>query len=531
MPIKFHELITQSAQKTPDATALVLKDTKLSYNELNTQIQKIAKSYHQLNVNFCDRIGIYLPKTIENVTCMFASSIIGAVFVPINPFLKTNQVQHIVNDCKIKLLITNKGRLSSLLSSLSSFSSITHIIVVDGNISDDMIFQQIKLISWQSFINNSEPERPVNTSGINELAAILYTSGSTGSPKGVMISHENFIVGAKSVASYLNSTSSDRILAVLPLSFDYGLNQLTTTFLVGASCILLDYLLPKDVIKAIVKYKITGLAAVPPLWAQLCKKQWPESSGNGIRYFTNSGGVLQNSTLNELRALMPNAKPYMMYGLTEAFRSTYLPPEYIDSKTGSIGKAIPNSEILVLRNDGSECDTNEPGELVHTGPLVTLGYWNNSAKTKKRFKPLRNKKDNQHNNELAVWSGDTVRKDKDGFLYFISREDEMIKTSGYRVSPTEIESILHKHQDVIDAVVIGNPHTELGEIIIAIVLVDPHLSSSHQLKASVLQLCKQNLANFMIPKKIICLEQFPLNANGKINRNKLKQSYLEVFIN
>ena len=357
-----HDLISQSAKKSPLNTALTLKEQQLNYQELNESINNIAVSYYALNIERYQRIGIYLPKTIENVLAMFACSKAGAVFVPINPVLKAPQVQHIANDCDIKIIITNKARFKALQPLLAKLPQLTTVILTDSDSTNLENIEQVSVISWANFANlacNITEPRPLTGS---DMAGILYTSGSTGKPKGVVLSHSNIVLGAKSVAQYLQNTATDNILAVLPLSFDYGLSQLTTSFLVGAECVLLDYLLANDVLKAIIKHKITGLAAVPPLWSQLCKLNWPEVAGGSIRYFTNSGGALSITNLSQLRSLMPKASPYLMYGLTEAFRSTYLSPEEVDNRVGSMGKAIPNAEVLVVRKDGSECDVDEAGE-------------------------------------------------------------------------------------------------------------------------------------------------------------------------
>ena len=270
--------------------------------------------------------------------------------------------------------------------------------------------------------------------------------------------------GAYSVTRYLDNRADDRLLAILPFSFDYGLSQLTTAFVVGARAVLMDYLLPRDVITAVARDGITGLAAVPPMWVQLARLDWPAAAVESLRYFTNSGGAMPRATLNALRRRLPETTPYLMYGLTEAFRSTYLPPEEIDHRPDSIGKAIPNAEILVVRADGSPCAPGEPGELVHRGSLVAQGYWNDPDKTAERFRPLPGQNPALPLVEMAVWSGDTVRIDQEGFLYFIGRKDDMIKTSGYRVSPTEIEEVLYDSGLVAEAAALGVTHPALGPV-------------------------------------------------------------------
>ncbi len=523
-----HELIKSGATNTPTKNALMFKSQQLTYQALAEQIDTIAASYQALNINRHDRIGVYLHKTLETVTSLFACSKAGAVFVPVNPVLKVAQVQHIVNDCDIKLLITNKGRLGSLQATLTTFTSLEHIIVIDGKEVDPYQIEHVTVFNWQAFIQLESQQSTQGPLTGNDMAAILYTSGSTGKPKGVVLSHQNIVLGAESVATYLENTADDVILAVLALSFDYGLSQITTSFLVGASCVLLDYFLPIEVIKTIDKFKVTGLAAVPPLWSQLCNLNWPENVGQHIRYFTNSGGALSTTNLAQLRELMPNAAPYLMYGLTEAFRSTYLPPSEVDKRVGSMGKAIPNAEVLVVRKDGSECEPHEAGELVHKGPLVSLGYWNAQEKTDQRFKPAPGKPNGIILNDVAVWSGDSVKRDEDGFLYFVARQDDMMKTSGYRISPMEIEEILYQHPDVAEAASIGVPHKDLGQGILAIVCTNS-TDDYALIEKSILKHCQKELANYMVPKKIIVLADLPHNANGKIDRNQLNISYKNYF--
>jgi acyl-CoA synthetase (AMP-forming)/AMP-acid ligase II len=293
--------------------------------------------------------------------------------------------------------------------------------------------------------------------------------GASGKPKGVVLSHRKMVAGAKSVASYLDNRPADTLLAALPLSFDAGFSQLTTAFHVGARVVLLNYLLPRDVLKALEREKVTGLTAVPPLYIQLSQLEWPTTITEHLRYFANTGGRMPRETLAALRSRLPRSQPFLMYGLTEAFRSTFLPPEEVDRRPDSIGKAIPNAEILVLREDGSPCAANEPGELVHRGALVGMGYWNDPEKTAERYKPLPAHAPGREPGlvlpEIAVFSGDTVRCDEEGFLYFIGRRDEMMKTSGYRVSPTEVEEILYATKLVGECVAFGVDHPSLGQAI------------------------------------------------------------------
>jgi acyl-CoA ligase (AMP-forming) (exosortase A-associated) len=354
-----------------------------------------------------------------------------------------------------------------------------------------------------------------------DMAAIFYTSGSTGMPKGVVISHRNLVSGAASVASYLENRPADRLLAALPLSFDAGFSQLTTAFTVGASVVLLDYLLPAEVLRVLAKEQITGLTAVPALWIQLAALDWPAAVGRHLRYFANTGGRMPVPVLQALRARVPAAKPYLMYGLTEAFRSTYLPPEEVDRRPDSIGKAIPNQEILILRPDGTPCEADEPGELVHRGSTVALGYWGDSARTAERFRPLPGAPAGLQLTETVVFSGDKARRDREGFLYFIGREDEMIKSSGYRISPTEVEEAAYASGLVAEVVAFAIEDPQLGQAVAVVVVPQ---SGQTDARTALLDYCRKILPPFMVPRAVFFHPgPMPRNPNGKLDRKRVSR--------
>ncbi|WP_371187683.1 acyl-CoA ligase (AMP-forming), exosortase A system-associated [Thalassotalea maritima] len=524
MLTQIHDIIF--ANHEPSKTAITHGKHSLSYRQLQQQTEHIASSLVAFGVEHFDRVGIYLPKTFEFVLTTFATSKAGGVFVPINPILKAPQVEYIINDCDIKVLVTSWARFVQIQANLDSLASLQTVIITDDIKAPTEQFNQLAIISWHAISQQGDLPDATCPNTSDDMAAIFYTSGSTGKPKGVVLSHANIIIGAQSVAKYLNNSQADKILAVLPFSFDYGFSQLTTGLLVGGEVIMLDYLLANDVLNAIEKHQITGLAAVPPLWTQLCKLDW-QNKARSLRYITNSGGAMSPSLLEQIIAKVPQVTPYLMYGLTEAFRSTYLAPEKVKQKPNSIGQAIPNAEIKVLRADGSECDIDEPGELVHLGPLVSLGYWNNPDKTSARFKYAPQKPNGIINKKMAVYSGDIVSKDADGDLYFVSRNDEMIKSSGYRISPTEVEECLMQSQLVDDCVVLGCKHQELGQAILAIVSLRQKDLANPQLLLN--KYCQQNLPNFMVPADITVLDELPKNDNGKLDRASLAKRYQQHF--
>jgi acyl-CoA ligase (AMP-forming) (exosortase A-associated) len=410
-----------------------------------------------------------------------------------------------------------------LQKSLKDCVDLRSVIVTSGSPAPATV--GLPVVAWNAVL--AAPRRGGHRVIDVDMAAILYTSGSTGQPKGVVLSHRNMVAGAKSVASYLDNNPDDTLLAALPLSFDAGFSQLTTAFHAGARVVLINYLLPKDVINALASERVTGLTGVPPLYIQLSQLQWPDSITEHLRYFANTGGRMPLQTLTTLRGKLPRTKPYLMYGLTEAFRSTYLPPEEVDRRPDSIGKAIPNAEILVLREDGSACGPNEIGELVHRGALVGMGYWNDPEKTAERYKPLPGRESGLVIPEIAVFSGDTVRKDEEGFLYFVGRRDEMIKTSGYRVSPTEIEEVLYGTQLVGEVAAFGVPHPALGQ---AVVIVATPKAGSDLEESALLAECKSRLPAYMLPSRIdVRPGPLPRNPNGKIDRKTLGMEFVDLF--
>jgi acyl-CoA ligase (AMP-forming) (exosortase A-associated) len=520
-----HELILRAADSAPHDRAIAHKGSGRSYAELAADIEQCSRGLLALGLQRLDRVAIYLPKQFETVTTMFGASHAGSVFVPVNPLLKPEQVGHILRDCNVRFLVTSVSRAQELLTTLAQCPDLHALVLTDGRGNLAGLPTHIAQLQWPDFLA-ADTARGTHRNIDADMAAILYTSGSTGRPKGVVLSHRNMVTGAESVAQYLGNTREDRLLSVLPFSFDYGFSQLSTAFRVGASVVLMDYLLPRDVINAAARERITGLAGVPPLWSQLADLPWPAGVTEHLRYITNSGGAMPGATLAKLRAALPKTRPFLMYGLTEAFRSTYLPPSEIDRRPDSIGKAIPSAEILVVRSDGSECAANEPGELVHRGSLVALGYWNDPAKTAERYKPVPGQDKGLVLTEMAVWSGDTVRRDEEGFLYFIGRRDEMIKTSGYRVSPTEVEEVVFATGLVADAAAVGIPHPQLGQ---AIVVVAAPAAGMGQDSDALLAACKRQLPLFMVPHHIEWRETLPRNPNGKYDRTRLAAELKSLF--
>ena len=475
----------------PDAPALVTKSVMLTYAELEASVARLAFAL----VRFAepgDRVATWLPKTVAACLMPLAAARAGLVHVPINPALKRAQVAHILRDSSASLLVTAPARLPS-------FEAGDLPVNCAIGREDELLADTVGML-------------PPSSASSDALAAILYTSGSTGLPKGVMLSHANLWLGAVSVAHYLGLTRDDLTLAVLPLGFDYGQNQLLSTWRAGGSVIPFDYLVPRDVFAAIDRFDITTLAAVPPLWLQLVEtgqRPFP-----GLRRITNSGGALTPALIERLRKLFPQADIFPMYGLTEAFRSTFLSPALVAKHPTSMGRAIPFAEILAVAPDGAEAAPGQSGELVHAGPLVAQGYWRDPERTAVRFRPAPRW---SKMGGTAVWSGDTVTRDADGLFYFAGRDDEMIKTSGYRVSPLEIEAAALSSGQVAEAVAHGVPDARLGQ---AIRLVVRGSGDDAELRAHL----KREMPSHMQPIVIEWFDDLPRNANGKLDRSTIRQA-------
>ena len=511
---QFHHLLAQAAAARPDAPALTYRNRTAGYGDVWRTVQSAAAQLTGLGLRRGDRVAIYLEKRIETVAAFFAASAAGGVFVPVNHVLKAAQVGHILADSGATVLVTSADRLGQLDAVLAGTAVTQVIIVGTTEAADGATYRVHRWDAGQEAGGEPEPPPAIDV----DPAAILYTSGSTGKPKGVVLSHRNLIVGAESVSSYLENSDHDVILSVLPLSFDAGLSQVTTAFSAGAHCVLMNYLLPREVPKLCEQYGVTGLTCVPPLWLQLAEVPWPETAARKLRYWANTGGRMPRVTLDRLRGVFTEARPFLMYGLTEAFRSTYLDPAEVDRRPDSIGKAIPNAEILVVRPDGTPCAPGEEGELVHRGALVALGYWNDPVRTAERYKPLPRPGEEWRTPEPAVWSGDTVVADDEGFLYFVGRKDDMIKTSGYRTSPTEIEEAAYSTGLVRDAVAVGVDDAALGQ---RVVLVATPAEAELDV-AALLAAMRQALPLYMVPSEVEVRSELPRSPNGKFDRGLIK---------
>lgn len=487
-----------------DAPALVLKDRVLDYAALELWTGRLAAwlAARAASQGWQSgaRVASWAGKSLLACLMPLAAPRAGLVHVPVNPVLKRAQVRHIIADSGARLLIANSGRL--------------------GALHGDDLAVDCAALDEKAVMEEAEACTPLPPSAADPdaLAAILYTSGSTGKPKGVMLSHANMWLGAESVAEYLAVTPEDRVLAVLPLAFDYGQNQLLSTWYAGGAVVPIDYLLPREVVKAVEAQRITTLAAVPPLWVQLLEQEWPAAAVAPLKRLTNTGGALGEVLVRRLRAQYPDARLFAMYGLTEAFRSAYLNPDLIDSHPTSFGKAVPHVEIMVVSDKGLPAKAGEEGELVHAGPFVAQGYWQDPERTRERFRPAPAWSDY---GGTAVWSGDRVVRDEQGLLYFVGRRDAMIKVLGQRISPQEVEDAAMATGLVAECVALGLPDAKMGQVLhlVARGAAGGEKAPTDALIAAM----RRELPAYMVPQQVHWRDELPRGATGKLDRAGLKR--------
>ncbi len=517
-----HDLLHNSLERDPGKLAVVDGDAEYTYEDLEKQSSALGAALVDAGVGKGDRVGVLVEKSWEAIVSMLAASRVGAAYVNVNPLFKAPQIEYLAGDCDIRVMIGDTGKLDELRpktvetafyrgekpegSAARSFVDVAEALKGDG----------------------LEEDREVSEI---DLGTILYTSGSTGMPKGVATSQRNVVVGAQIVSTYLENTPEDRILSALPLNFDAGMSQFTTSLRAGATLYLLRSRLPGDLLKGLRRHEITGVTGVPPLWALLIRsaKSLRENPLTHLRYLANTGGRIPQANLDELRNLLEpsGTRIFLMYGLTEAFRSTYLDPAQIHRSSpeqgNCIGKAIPNTEIMVIDKEGKEAAPGEPGELVHRGPTVAMGYWGNEEATQKAYRPNPLAPPGLLDVERVVYSGDTVTRDEEGYLYFLGREDAMIKNQGYRLSPEEVENLLLGSGLVHEACAFGVENPAVGHDVIAVI----SLKNGGEDGAidAIREYAIKNGPPYMIPKEIIVRDELPKNANGKIDRKGITNAY------
>lgn len=502
-----YDLVETNLARRAEHPALVLEAERMTYADLDQRATAVAGWLEQAGVELGDRVGIHLRKGFEEAIVTLACARIGAVFVNVNYQWTATQLAHVAEDCDLRVLFTDHRKAAGL----DSRERFRHVVVLGAEESAG------NLLAWQALPTRGAPRGP--KPGPDDLAALLYTSGSTGRPKGVMVTQRNVVDGARIVSGYVGNTPQDRILGLVPMSFDYGMNQLTSMLYVGGTLVLQPVVLPAEVVKTLVGERVTGLALVPPSWVQLVRYlEEARTSLPALRYVTNTGGRIPRPVLEAFPRVFPGVSVFLMYGLTEAFRSTFLPPELFQSKMGAIGRAIPDVEIFVVHPERGLCGPGEEGELIHRGALISRGYWGDPERTAQRIGRCEHLR-HRIGDESVVFSGDLVHADEDGVIWFHGRRDEMIKCSGHRLSPTEVEEQFYAHGQVSDAVAFGVPDDDLGEVVHVAVSARPGRSVD---VGDLGRFARQRMPHYMVPKRIhVWPGEMPRTATGKLDRRQV----------
>lgn len=510
----YHQLLN-SVERDSSHVAIVDGKSSYTYEELHVQASALASELKACGIRRGDRVGIYLDKSWEAVVSMFGVIQAGGVFVNISPTLREAQVSHIMSDCAARFMIGDQAQLKSM-----ELPPVEVTFVIGDPHGLPWSRTCIPFPRSGGDIDTTSPTLPSES----DLGCIIYTSGSTGRPKGIMLSHRNLVAGAEIVSTYLENTAQDRVLSVLPFNFDAGLNQLTTMVRVGGTLVLQRSLMPGDILRNLREHRITGLGGVPSVWILLLqnRRSLRERPLEDLRYISNTGGMISVTHLEELREILVNTDIYLMYGLTEAFRSTYLPPEEVNRGPSCIGKAIPNTDIWVVNPDGSECAPGETGELIHRGPTVAIGYWGDEEKTRSVYRSNPFAPPQLQPYDKVVYSGDLVKRGEDGYLYYIGRRDELIKVQGYRVSPQEVEDTLYENSAIHETAVFGRGDIAHGQSIVAVVSLRNGTSiSGGDIRDSFSKIAP----HYTVPSSIHIIDELPKTPSGKIDRSQLKQLY------
>ena len=519
-----HEYVERNNERCPDKTALIFKDRRLTWAEIHRMSNKLASALRSVGIARGDRVVVYLDNSVEICVSILGILKADAVFCVVNAQTKVDKLIYMLNDCRAKVVITD-ALLARLFADV--FPHTPHVqrafmvMESDSEDPDTEVIGKTRLTSFekQLAVASSEPEPARNIP--LDLAAIIYTSGTTGDPKGVMLTHLNMVSAAESITSYLRNVHEDVVANVLPMSFDYGLYQWLMVNQFGGTLVLeRSFNYPSPVLKLIDKEGVTGFPVVPTIASLLKTFAAKGLKLEGVQYVTNTAAALSGSHIETLQSICPNARIYSMYGLTECKRVAYLPPEEIANRPDSVGRAMPNMETFIVE-EGKRVPPNTVGELVVRGPHVMKGYWEKPEATAARLKP------GDIPGEMHLYTGDLFRMDEEGYLYFVGRRDDIIKSRGEKVSPKEVENVLYSLPGVVDAAVIGVPDDVLGQAIHAHLVLT---AGQEYKKLQVISYCSQRLEPFMVPKYVTFLSSLPKTSSNKITKKNLadwaKRTYL-----
>ncbi len=507
------DFLQDSAARFPNKVALICDGQRPAYAQIERQANQVAHGLLEFGVQRGDRVAVWLHSSVETVIAIFAILKAGGTFTVVNPTTKPEKLAYVLNNCAASGLFA-LGRQSDQVADLFAGVPSLRFAILCGKGASEAPAARRDIVAFLQMLETYPATRPPCPAIDVDLACLIYTSGSTGQPKGVMSTHANMVFAASSIIEYLENVPDDIVINVLPLSFDYGLYQLLMTFKFGGTLVLeRSFAYPAAILKRIEEEKVTGFPGVPTLFAMLLNLDLSRFALSSLRYLTNTAAALPVEHVQRLRDAFPWACLYSMYGLTECKRTLYLPPEELDRRPGSVGIPIPGTEAWVEDEDGNRLGPGEVGELVVRGSHVMQGYWNDPEETAKRYRPGR------YPAERLLYTGDLFKTDEEGFLYFVARKDDIIKSRGEKVAPKEIEGILYRLPEVAEAAVVGVPDPVLGQAIKAFIVC----GDGHQLaERDVLRHCAQHLEDFMMPKHVEFRDSLPKTSSGKIDRLALR---------
>lgn len=503
-----------SARQWPDKTALVCGDRRITYTELEQSANRLAHALVAEGVGRGDRVAVHLDNGVETVIAVFAILKAGAVFMMVNPTTKAEKLRYVLNNSRARAIVLPARKVSALRPCWADAPHLKNLIAT-GVGAPASCGPEKSCASFEELLRrHADDVQPPPKRAIDvDLAALIYTSGSTGNPKGVMLTHLNMVAAATSITTYLESTPDDVILNVLPLAFDYGLYQVLMGLKIGGTVVLeRSFAYPQAVLKRLIEERVTGLPLVPTMSAILLQMDLRKYDFSHLRYVTNTGAALPTEHVLRLRELLPNVKIYSMYGLTECKRVSYLPPDQIDVRPGSVGKGMPNEEVYLVDDEDRRVGPGVVGQLVVRGSNVMKGYWELPEETARRLKP------GPLPGEMVLYTGDLFRTDEEGYLYFVGRRDDIIKSRGEKVAPKEVENVLYGHPEIAEAAVVGVPDEILGQAIKAVV---SRKEGSRLTEQDVLRHCAGRLEDFMVPQSVEFRAALPKTSNGKIDKRKL----------
>jgi long-chain acyl-CoA synthetase len=503
-----HQYLEDRAQRAPDSVALKTTDRTLTFAELNHAADSLAAGLVARGVRRGDRIAIQLDNRAETVISLFGALKAGAAFLMIHPSAREGKVAHLLRHAEASALILPTARVPSLAGAFKTSSTCVKTVIGVGPSADGETDDGV--VGFDDVIREANVP-PAGTGVIDlDLAALLYTSGSTGEPKGVMLTHANIGSAIDSIVSYLHISEHDRLMNVLPLSFGYGLTQLFSAIKMGASFHLEKGMaFPHVTLTRMADERVTGFAMVPTIAAMLLGVDLTRYDFSSVRYITNAGAALPAAHAQRLRSVLPDVRLVLMYGQTECLRISYLEPDEVDRRPDSVGRGMPNQELYVVDSNGAPVAPGEVGELVVRGSHVMRGYWRMPAETAKRLR------EGRYSGETVLYTGDLFKQDAEGYLYFVARSDDIIKSRGEKVSPLEVENAIFRMESVAEAIVYGVDHPLWGQAVRAIVVP----KEGAQLSARQVQLhCVQHLEDFMVPAEVEIRSDLPKTDNGKIHR-------------